>query len=106
MELDGMFMRLRGGSRPHLSLITAFLFCALQFATPSLAQEVDNPCERIGMNAATFVAVVGATESHRIRVALDLPFVTLSVNPVVVEQGFRGVATGQTVYLYLAFVDS
>jgi hypothetical protein len=83
--------------------ITAFSFCALQFATATPAQEVNSPCEQFGMNAATFVARVGERTPHRFTSGPDGPIATIPAYRAAVERGFRGVETGST--LYLAAID-
>ncbi len=66
----------------------------------SAAQEVSNPCEQFGMSAATFVGRVGTPAHHRVKPAPDIPARTIPVYPAVVEQAFRGVDVGSTVYLH------
>jgi hypothetical protein len=104
-ELNGMFMRLRGGSRIHLRLIAAFLFSALQFATASLAQEIDDPCDKFGTSAVTFVGRVGPLEHRPFKQAPDTPVRTLPLYPAVVVQAFRGVEANHTAYLQAGMLD-
>src|SRR5262245_14653868 len=76
--------------------------CVLAFSLPKVAtaQYDDHICKQFGQSAASFVGQVGAPARHWMIVGPDMPPQNIPVYPVVVEQAFRGVREGSTVYLY------
>jgi hypothetical protein len=64
-----------------------------------LAQDDMTPCERFGVYPTTFVGEAGPPTLHWMKVAPDLAAIRIPVLPIVVEQAFRGVTPGSTVYL-------
>src|SRR5436190_18339947 len=79
--------------------IGAICALALSLSAPTRAQDDAKVCEQFGSYGAIFVGQVGAKTHHSIKVA-ELPPETLAVYPVLIEEAFRGVTDGATVYLY------
>ncbi len=71
----------------------------LSLPVSTLAQDDMTPCERFGTYAATFVGEAGEPTHHWMKYDPDRAAIRIPVLPLVVEQAFRGVTPGSTVYL-------